>query len=408
MVKDEAADKCRTKRTGDAVCDITLVDSSVATTENLATIKVSLFGEENIESVPRQIGKPLAFFNLSVDCSCHGKLFAHYAGELALPAPECQKTASLRDNEKDLRESTNIEMLSSEFTASHQARDVSGPQTLPCVAFLDFTSERPEEALPAVSRLMWVHVEEQEPDATVARSPDRIWYRVQLRDISGSRTVGVPHRNASLLSGRRSKEEFDQKHLDGELNMPLPCHARMPRQVRPPDPKQCIFQMAPYVNQSLEAVEPVSRHHLSAPNAAYNAVLHILNNCPEHDQGIVFAFLKDIRPDPVYGFRLEYQGEGGAAQPVRYGPTGVFVAAPVASECKSKRKKIGDDGYKVVTSQVKGIADGYLEEEGKAFVPTENYTLVGYCTADSLPGLVLDPPRGKALRVALVSFFYEG
>ena len=70
-----------------------------------------------------------------------------------------------------------------------------------------------------------------------------------------------------------------------------------------------------------------------------------------------------------------------------------------------QKRKNGDEAYKVVTSQVKDIADGYLEEEGKTVVPTENYTLVGYCTADSLPGFVLDPPRGKNLRAALVFFF---
>ena len=56
---------------------------------------------------------------------------------------------------------------------------------------------------------------------------------------------------------------------------------------------------------------------------------------------------------------------------------------------------------------MKDIADGYLEEEGKPVLPTDNYTLVGYCTADNLPGFVLDPPRGKAIRVALVFFFFS-
>ena len=133
----------------------------------------------------------MAFFNLSADCTRYGKQFAHYAGELVLPAPECEKTTALRDNETNLREATNIEMLSTEFTPSNKARDASGPQTLSCAAFLDFTSERPEEALPEVSQLMWVHVEEPERDAQVAVTPDRIWYRVQLRDISGPCTVGV-------------------------------------------------------------------------------------------------------------------------------------------------------------------------------------------------------------------------
>ena len=340
LVKDVASDKRRTTKTGEPVCDITLVDSSVASAGNLATIKVSLFGEEKIERLSRHVGKPMAFFNLSADCTRYGKQFAHYANELVLSAPECEKTTALRDNETSLRDATNIELLSTEYTPVNKARDVSGPQTLSCAAFLDFTSERPEEALPEVSQLMWVHVEEPERDAQVVVDSERIWYRIQLRDISGSCTVGVPQRSAFMLSGCRTKEEFEVKHENGELNMPLLCHARVSRQARRVDASQLgTFRMSPYVNHTLETIEPVSWRQLSAPNASYEAVLNILNKCPEHEQGILFAFLKDIGPDPIYGFRLEYKGEGGASQPVRYGPKGVFVAALVASECKSKKRK---------------------------------------------------------------------
>ena len=40
----------------------------------------------------------------------------------------------------------------------------------------------------------------------------------------------------------------------------------------------------------------------------------------------------------------------------------------------------------------------------KEYSPNDGYTLVGYCTANNLPQFVLDPPRGKPHRVALVVF----
>ena len=43
------------------------------------------------------------------------------------------------------------------------------------------------------------------------------------------------------------------------------------------------------------------------PNASFTSILGILKNCPARGQGILFGLLKDIRPDPIYGFRLEYQ-----------------------------------------------------------------------------------------------------
>ena len=59
---------------------------------------------------------------------------------------------------------------------------------------LGFTSEAFDADLPEVTQVMWMHLEEPEPDASVVdkKTGGRIWYRVQLRDISGACTVGVP------------------------------------------------------------------------------------------------------------------------------------------------------------------------------------------------------------------------
>ena len=106
--------------------------------------------------------------------------------------------------------------------------------------------------------------------------------------------------------------------------MPLRCQARVSRVLRVKDgATQPVF-----VNHTLETVEAVSWQPSSAPNAAFNDVLAILNICPAHDEGIHFAFLADVQPDTQYGMRLVYDGEEG--------PTGLYVAALVASNSKSK------------------------------------------------------------------------
>ena len=151
--------------------------------------------------------------------------------------------------------------------------------------------------------------------------------------------------------------------------MPLLCHARLSRSVRT---KDGASQPAAYVNHTLESVEPVSWAALSAPNAAYNGVLGILNNCPEHDEGILFAFLADIQPDPYYGMRIVYDGQEG--------PRGLYVTALVASSSKSKTEQVSDDGYKVVTTAVKDIANpaGALDKR------VGSHALVGYCSMENL------------------------
>ncbi len=134
---------------------------------------------------------------------------------------------------------------------------------------------------------------------------------------------------------------------------------------------------------TLEMVEPVSWDPTSAPNAAFTGVLGILNNSPQHDEGIHFAFLADIQLDPYYGMRIVYDGQAG--------PRGLYVAALVASSSKSKTEQVSGHAYKVVTTAVKDIAN--LDETLDN--PIGNYTLVGYSSMANIPGVRLDPPRGK-------------
>ena len=118
-----------------------------------------------------------------------------------LPAPECEKTASLRDKQQDLAAATNTDKLTAVWTP-RPSRDVSGPQALSCAAFVDYTTETPEAALPEAVQLMWVHIEEPDPDGEVLdTSGNRIWYRVALRDMSGSVLLGIPQRCALVPAG---------------------------------------------------------------------------------------------------------------------------------------------------------------------------------------------------------------
>ena len=171
--------------------------------------------------------------------------------------------------------------------------------------------------------------------------------------------------------------------------MPLLCHARILRRVRSHDGAS---QLVDFVNHNLEAVEPVSWDAASAPNASFSSVVDILNNCPQHDEGIQFAFLADIKPCPYYGLRLMYDD--------REGPRSLFVAALVASPNKSKPEQVSDDGYKVVTVGVKDVAN----PAGSIDKPVGNHSLVGFCSMNDLAGFRLDPPRNKDFRFALVLF----
>ena len=108
---------------------------------------------------------------------------------------------SLRDKQQDLAAATNTDKLTAVW-APNLSRDVSGRQALSCAAFLDYTTETPEAVLPDVVQLMWVHIEEPDPGTEVLdTSGDHIWYRVALRDMSGSVLLGIPQRCALVPAG---------------------------------------------------------------------------------------------------------------------------------------------------------------------------------------------------------------
>ena len=149
MVK-EVSEKRKTK-SDEEVVDVELLDNSMTKPNKLASIVVSVFGTGKVEQLKNAVGKPMAFFSQSVVCAGRGSSpqINHYNGELMEPAPECEKTASLRAKQQDLAAATNTDMLTALWTPN-LSRDVSGPQALSCAAFLDYTTETPAAPLPEV------------------------------------------------------------------------------------------------------------------------------------------------------------------------------------------------------------------------------------------------------------------
>ena len=383
VVKD-VADKTRVSKAGELIVDITLVDTTVGSSGKVVVIDVSVFGADKFERLKAAVGTPMAFFNLSIACDKKGEKpkITHYGSEKLAPAPESRKTAELRKKAAELQAANDTEKLTQIWEPTDKARDVSGPQTLSCAAFLDYTSESRDAFVPEVTQVMWIHPEEPPPGHEILFQ-ERIWFLLKTRDGSGNLTVSCPQRCALELANVADQQTFIAKHASEELNFPLLCHARVCRTIREDGEKT-------YVNHQLEKVEPVSWDPLSAPNATYTDVLAILNNCPPNEDGIVFACLADLQPDPFSGWRTSYDGSPG--------PKGVFAAVMIASNRKSDRNAISENGYKVITNGVKDMVNP-AENETTA---VGDHTLVGYCTLTDLPSFTLDPPRGKEHRVALV------
>ena len=112
VIKEVGA-QTRKNKAEELIVDVLLVDGTMARSGNLATINVSVFGESKIEKLKAAVGKPMAFFNLSISCEKIGEKpkLAHYSKDSIAPAPECEKTEELRQKAGDLTSATNTETL---------------------------------------------------------------------------------------------------------------------------------------------------------------------------------------------------------------------------------------------------------------------------------------------------------
>ena len=374
----------RTTKSGLVVADVTLIDNSETSAGVLATIKVAVFGVDKMVLLREHVGDPMVFFNLSINFADGQLSVTHFPDDMVRLAPACQKTKTLRDQKDTLTAATNTSILTAEWTPQ-QARDVSGPVPLSCAAFLDFTAESPEARMPGVVQVMWVHLEEPDPDVHI-RDPtgERLWFRTSLRDTSGAVTVGIPQKIALELANCASMQAFLDRHATGDLNLPLLSHVRITRTYK----EATSGAISAYVNHTVASVEPMHWSPTAAPNAAYREILSVLNHCPPHEEGLAFAFLDDIHPDPYYGFCIKYDGQAG--------PLCTYVAALLSSEQKSITSTVGE-GFKVTTTDVKDVAHPNAHGAAQPVC----HTMVGYCSLSNLAGFRLDPPRGKAARCAL-------
>lgn len=171
--------------------------------------------------------------------------------------------------------------------------------------------------------------------------------------------------------------------------MPLYCYARVSKTLRDADngaSQPDASQRNKFVNQNIEAIEPISQHNLCAPNASYVGLINILYYCPSDEKEIIFAYVANIRPDPYYGFEIVYNETENEKSK--------YVVAVISSPNKSKLDTLGA-GYKFTTSAVTDYAN-------PNDLTSKTYDVIGYCGMEHVLDFKLEPPRGRQHRVALV------
>jgi len=381
-----------TKR-GD-VLDVTLMDGSEDSPGVYAKVRVSVWGDTKQSMVA--LGKPLVFFNLACKVDQESKQFNHWEDSLLCEAPECDKRTRLEKDSDTMRNATNSVMLT-RFTP-RTSMDVSGPQTLAASAFLDYTSQNPNANLPTVMQIMAATIEEPTGSVT-AEGTDRIWFITKFREFSGAAEAGMPERVALQLSGL-DRTAFMDAHASGALQFPLLCNLRVSRsfstgaseQSGASQPSAHAGQKT-FVNHVIQDARPIDWNHRMAPNAAYEDVLTVLNNWPRNEEGLLFAFLADIEPDPHTGFRLTF--ENGTIS------KGAAVAVLIAARKKNNTPEGLGDGFKVCAPDVCDAANPVAVGASQEANTIVTYNVTGFCTLDDMSKFDLTPPRGHTQRFAV-------
>ena len=382
-----------------AVADVELVDGSTMPDGKLGSITVSVFGEEKL-SLLRTTSGPMVFFNLSVKCKGTAREIIHWPDDRVVVAPECQKATDLTTNSERLRCETDTHQITTPWEPSQttQKRDVSGQQPLSCCAFLDFTAESPTAKMPEIVQVNWAHLEEPQRDQQVTdkKTGSRIWFIADMRDSSGAARVGIPERIALQLASCINKSEFETKHSQAVLHFPLFCNVRLSRRVTlatdaQGEAQQSAGDMTAYVSHIIEDLQPVDWSPASAPNASYASIINILNQCPVHEEGIVFTSLQEAHPSAHYSFEVRFNGLEVAPTRARK------IAALVGVKERSQQEPVGT-GYKVTTSQVIDLIGDAVHLPGSQV----SFTLVGYCQLDEVLDFKLGPARGQTMAYAVV------
>ena len=373
------------------VADVTVMDGS-ENGSDYAQVKIAVWGHAKQQLVKDNLGKPLVFFNLVCKVGEGSKQYTSWDDSPILEAPTCDRTTKLNEDAESLLGAKNVTMLTN-YTAKASV-DVSGPQTLAASALLAYTSRNPNAKLPNVLQLMSVMIEEPVGAVTVDGT-ERIWFITKLREFSGVIDVSIAERVALKLTGL-DRVTFVAAHEDGSLQFPLLCNARISRSIAASAPgqiqdtqcgaSQSTTSVKSFVNHTLQDVEPLDWSRQTAPNAAYECVLSILNALPKNEEGLLFGFLADIQPDAYAGFRLVFP-DGSISK-------GCAVAVLVASQKKNNKPEPLGDGFKVCAPDVKDIANSSAET-------SITYVLTGFCTLDDMAKFELTPPRGQQQRFAI-------
>ena len=228
----------------------------------------------------------------------------------------------------------------------------------------------------------WVEVAWPVGPELCTKQGDRLWFQSALKDVTGSKTnVWMNEQSALALSGCSDKDKFIQVFGSGEQTFPIISSVKIERSLAKLDGESQSDRMTRFV-----IVEAKEQPLEEKPTQATVNLLNFMPDAPIDTSCFLPSPLHAVQDSDCYAFQVKCPGSTGQGE--SWLPCQKVVAL-VKSTQQSKPLKISEEGFKLVTENVRCVLAS--DDEHLA----ARHTLSSICSLDNLPQCRLDPVRNR-------------
>ena len=252
----------------------------------------------------------------------------------------------------------------------------------------------------------WVQITEPSEGQNIKSSDGtRLWLPLTLRDESGFIVLYITEQAVLKLANVLDAAEFEQLYSEGRLRFPFWASVKIWRR---PSKASAAQPGTPQKHDKNDfdcfIVDAAEQDVTEAPSLRSTMLLPMLNDSVD---SVLPTTLGMVRKSEHYAMAVEYitqQMPPELTKAASKAVAGVSMLRPcsraialVVSTKRSKVSPVGAGGHKLVTDDVVD----FLQEGSDA--SQKKYSLISFCTLDTVTDFKLDPQRGAKSQAALIS-----
>ena len=225
-------------------------------------------------------------------------------------------------------------------------------------------------------------------ESLVTQVGERLWFQVQVPDMTGSVSLYMRESAALELADCKSKEEFVSKHASDGLVFPVLASIRV--HVKNQKPQGGTDDAKEHVHLNAIVVEAADQDLNEMPNTTLLNMKPLLLNLSLSSDELRAAALADVQTQAHVGMMVDNRGCN-------------LVLALIAAHEKSAWERFGQ-GYRLTISNVidVGYGSGALQSSQTDANRQTSNVLVSICNESNLTDYKLGPLRKDGVQYALV------